>query len=208
VINPQLAEFAEHDLARLAGFLIASDTEMQAQAIDEAIQVNSLLADAAVYALEKGPNRYFVAERLHNFGSILVEPLQVLLEESAHAEVRILAALVLLRLGSKAGVPVLLEAVLTEPVDGYASLVVERLAANGVDEASGAIITRLRKFDPSKVELGKSFESNPSKDFVVSLLSAMQTFGIALPPDLQRQFAAQEMPVEITALLSPHRNAT
>lgn len=202
MINPQLTEFAKHDLTRLAGFLTASDTKIQVQAIDEAIQINSLLADAAVYALQNGPDRYFVAERLHNFGSILIEPLQALLNESTDDEVKILAALVLLRLGSKAGVPILLGAILTEPVDRYASLIAERLAANGVSGADEAVIARLRQLGPSKVDLGKSFESNPSKDFVVTALHALHTLNVSLPPDVRAQFTMPSLPLEITSITS------
>ena len=207
MINPQLTEFAKHDLAQLAVFLNASDVKTQSEAIEEAVQVNLLLADAAVYALQTGQDRYFVSERLHSFGSVIVEPLQALLTESPESEVQILAALVLLRLGSKAGLPILIDAILTEPADRYASLVVGRLAANGIREAADSMTTRLRQLSPDAIDLGKSFESNPNKDFVVSLLSAMQTLGTTLPPDLQQQFTAQEMPVEITALLATHKNA-
>ncbi len=202
MINPQLTEFAKHNLGQLAVFLNASDTETQSQAIDEAIQVNSLLADAAVYALQNGQDRYFVAERLHNFGSIIVEPLQALLEESIDAEVKILAALVLLRLGFKSGVPVLLNAVMTEPVERYAAFTVSRLAANGVSEAVEVMIARLRQFKRDEVDLGKSFESNANKDFVVSSLHAMQTLNAPLPPDLRRWLAEPGTPIEIASVLA------
>ena len=202
MINPQLAQLEKHDLTQLATFLNASDTQTQAQAIDEAIQVNSLLADAAVYALQHGQDRYFVAERLHNFGSIIVEPLQALLREAADAEAKILAALVLLRLGSKSGIPVLLDAVLAEPVDRYAALIVERLAANGVSEASPAIIARLRHMNLTEANLGKSFESNAVKDFVIASLYAMQTLNAPLPQDLLTCLTAPGLPIEITSALS------
>ena len=205
MINPQLTKLEKHDLIQLATFLNASDTQTQAQAIDEAIQVNSLLADAAVYALQHGQDRYFVAERLHNFGSIIVEPLQALLREAADAEAKILAALVLLRLGSKSGIPVLLDAVLAEPVDRYAALIVERLAANGVGEASPAIIARLRQISLTEVDLGKSFESNADKDFVVSSLHAMQTLNAALPQDILTRLTAPGVPIEITSALPSGR---
>ena len=207
MINPQLTELEKHDLTRLAVFLNASDTKAQAQAIDEAIQVNFLLADAAVYALQHGQDRYFVAERLHNFGSVIVEPLQALLKESTNTEAKILASLVLLRLGSKVGISILLEAVLTEPVDRYASLVVDRLAANSISEASTAIIARLRQFILREADLGKSFESNADKDFVVSSLHAMQTLNSPLPQDLLTYLTALGIPVEINSLLSSERAA-
>jgi len=205
MINPQLTEFAKHDLTQLAVFLNASDTKTQAQAIDEAIQVNSLLADAAVYALQNGQDHYFVAERLPNFGSIIIKPLQALLKESADAEVKVLASLVLLRLGSKAGVPGLLQAVLTEPVDRYAALIVDRLAACGISETSEAVINRLRQFSLTEIDLGKSFESNALKDFVVSSLHAMQTLDFPLPQDLLNHLTAPGLPVEITSILSSER---
>ncbi len=205
MINPQLTEFAKHDLTQLAVFLNASDAKTQAQAIDEAIQVNSLLADAAVYALQNGQDRYFVAERLPNFGSIIMEPLQALLKESADAEVKVLASLVLLRLGSKVGVPDLLQAVLTEPVDRYAALIVDRLAACGVSETSEAVINRLRQLSLKEIDLGKSFESNANKDFVVASLHALQTLNLPLPQDLLDHFTAPGLPIEVTSTLSSRR---
>ncbi len=201
MIKSQLAEFAKYDLSRLAVFLNASDAQTQTQAIEEAVQVNLLLADAAVSALQSGQDRYFVAERLPQFGSVVIAPLQALLTESTDDEVQILAALVLLRLGSKAGVTVLLHAVLTEPIDRYAALIVERLAANGIQEAGDAILARLRQFRRDAVDYGKPFESNASKDFVVTSLHALPGLDIALPPDLQVYFTAEIMPVEIAALL-------
>lgn len=205
MINPQLIEFAKHDLAQLAVFLNASDTKTQAQAIDEAIEVNFLLADAAVYALQNGQDRYFVAERLPNFGSIIIKPLQELLKESADAEVKVLASLVLLRLGSKAGIPDLLQAVSTEPVDRYAALVVDRLAACGISETSEAVINRLRQFSLTEVDLGKSFESNALKDFVVASLHALQTLNFPLPQDLWIHLTAPGLPIEITSIFSSGR---
>ena len=200
-------ELEKHDLNRLAVFLNASDTKTQAQAIEEAIQVNFLLADAAVYALQHGEGRYFVAERLHNFGSIIVEPLQALLKESNDTEAKILASLILLRLGSKAGIPILLEAVLAEPVDRYAALVVGRLAANGVRQASELVVTRLRQLSAEKVNFGKSFESNANKDFVVSSLQAMQTLNSPLPQDLQSYLTAPGLPIEIISMLSREKSS-
>jgi len=205
MINPQLTEFSKHDLTQLAVFLSASDAKTQGQAIDEAIQVNSLLADAAVYALQNGQDRYFVAERLPNFGSIIMEPLQALLKESADAEVKVLASLVLLRLGSKAGVPDLLQAVLTEPVDRYAALIVDRLAACGISETGEAVINRLRQLSLKEIDFGKSFESNANKDFVVSALHAMQTLNFPLPQDLLNHLTAPGLPIEITSIFSSGR---
>ncbi len=205
MINHQLTELEKHDLTQLAVFLNASDIKTQIQAIDEAIQVNFLLADSAVDALQTGQDRYFVAERLHNFGSVIVGPLQALLEASADAEVKILAALVLLRLGSRTGIPILLEAVLTEQVDRYAALVAERLAANGVTEASTAIIARLRQLNLQEIDLGRSFKSNAAKDFVVSSLHAMQTLNVPLPQDLLTYLTAPGVPIEITSALPSNR---
>ena len=202
MINLEVIEFAKYDLAQLSAFLHEADVEKQTQAIEEAIHINSLLAFSAVRALKDGQDRYFVAERLHNFGSIAIEPLETLLKESNEAAVKTLASLVLLRLGSKAGVSVLLDAVLTEPVDRYASLIVEALAVSGIKKAGSAFITRLRQINSAESDLGKSFESNPNKDFVVSVLHALNTLSLALPEDLEFQLTSSDMPIEIKSVLS------
>jgi len=49
-----------------------------------------------------------------------------------------------------------------------AALIVDRLAACGISETSEAVINRLRQFSLTEVDLGKSFESNALKDFVVA----------------------------------------
>ena len=201
MIKSEVTEFAKYDLAQLAAFLNETNIEKQAYAIDEAIRLNRLLAFSSVCALRDGQDRYFIAERLPRFGSIVVEPLKSLLEESREAEVKVLASLVLLRLGSRAGVPVLLDALLTEPAERYASLVARTLAANGIGEAGAVIIARLHGTDLSVTSVGKSFGSNPSKDMIVSLLAALKTLTITLPPDLQQRLEAPKLPVEIRSAL-------
>lgn len=201
MIHCEEAEFAKYDLTRLGATLTAPNVEKQAKAIDDAIRVNHLLALSSVCALRDSQDRFFVAERLPRFGSVVIEPLEALLQEPAEREAKVLASLVLLGLGSRAGVPILLEALQTEPINRYASLVARTLAANGIGEAGDAIIARLRGSDLSAAALGKSFASNASKDLIVSLLSALKTLAIALPTDLQQRLEAPDLPTEIRSLL-------
>ena len=201
MIHCEEAEFAKYDLMQLGATLTEPDIEKQTQAIDDAIRVNHLLALSSVCALRDNQDRFFVAERLPRFGSVVVEPLEALLQEPAEWEAKILASLVLLRLGSYTGVPVLLEALRIEPAERYTSLVARTLAANSIGEAGDAIIVRLRGSDLTADTLGKSFASNADKDLVVSLLFALKTLAITLPPDLQQRLEAPELPIEIRSAL-------
>lgn len=197
MINYEAAEFAKYDLAQLGAFLSETDIKKQTQAIDDAVRLNRLLALSSVCALRDGQDRFFVAERLPRFGSVVVEPLETLLQEPAEAEAKILASLVLLGLGSKAGVPTLLEALKTEPAERYAALIARALAANGIGETGEVIIGRLRNADLTVAALGKSFASNAAKDTAVSLLADLRTLAVALPPDLRQRLEAPDLPVEI-----------
>jgi hypothetical protein len=197
MIHCEEAEFAKYDLTQLGATLTAPNVQKQTQAIDDAIRVNHLLALSSVCALRDSQDRFFVAERLPRFGSVVVEPLEALLQEPAEGEAKILASLVLLGLGSQAGVPILLDALLAEPAERYASLVARTLAANGVGEAGEIIITRLRSSDLTPNALGKSFASNASKDLAVSLLDALKKLAIALPTDLQQRLKEPNLPVEV-----------
>lgn len=201
MIHCEEAEFAKYDLKQLGATLTASNVEKQAQAIEDAVRVNHLLALSSVCALRDSPDRFFVAERLPRFGSVVIKPLEALLQEPAEREAKVLASLVLIGLGSQTGVAVLLDALLTEPAERYAAVVARTLAENSIGKAGDAIVARLRGSDLSANALGKSFASNAGKDLVVSLLFALKTLTITLPADLQQRLESPDLPIEIRSAL-------
>jgi hypothetical protein len=45
---------------------------------------DSVLLNQTMEAFKKSPERLFIAERLYRFGSVVIEPLEELLETSSH----------------------------------------------------------------------------------------------------------------------------
>jgi hypothetical protein len=156
--------------------------------LDEALEIVNVLARKAVDAFKRGPERLFVAERLYRFGSVVMTPLEKLLETSEDSELRILASMVLLQLGSTVGVPWLLNAIVND--DEYACMAAMRLAEAGIVDAGDGIVARLRSCE---LEM----------DGVVGLLFALEKLGHEIPLDLRKRFAAPDVPWHIRTMMSP-----
>lgn len=173
----------ELDLARLRSNLLSDDLEVKITAVDQACQLVQEIISAVMQMFEEGPERFLIAERLPRLGPTIIEPLETMVIESKESEVQVLAALVLLQLGSKTGVGKLLEAV--EVGNTYELLIVRLLAANKVNELIDKIIDRLRKTETSKIDL------------IVGFLSALLTLKAKVPADLMQRFAQPSMPWQI-----------
>lgn len=167
--------------------LDSNQVENQIPALEQATKIVNSLAVKAVDALRRGPNRFLVAERLNLLGSVVAPHLEKLLKESDDSETRILAAIVLLQLGSKVGVPCLLDALNKD--EEYAGLAAEHLAKVGIKEANYHIINRLRSCKLKQV------------DIVVSLLDALAKLGGILPSDLRERLVASDAPWQIRTMI-------
>lgn len=153
----------------------------------EAAAAFDRVAKAAVAALERGPNRFLIAERLHSLGSVLIPHLEDLSRKATNQEARVLGAMVLLQLGSAIAVPILLEAV--EHDAEYAALSAAHLARAKVQSAPPVIIKRLRATPHEDVDLS------------VSLLLALQQLNVPVPPDLADELKREGVPWQIRTLL-------
>jgi hypothetical protein len=80
------------DLESAINCLLSERPEIQVPAVEELAPAFTRGAEAAVAALERGPNRFLVAERLHRLGSVSIDPLKRLLTNSREPEARILAS--------------------------------------------------------------------------------------------------------------------
>lgn len=167
--------------------LFSEEPPRQAVAIEQAAALVDDLAAAAANALERGHNKFIVAERLHLLGPAIVPHLQNIATKSIGQEARVLAALVLLQLKDRTGVPVLLTAV--EESSDYAGLCANHLARANIDGAQAAIERRLAAAHLDEVDL------------VVSLIMALRTMNRELSPDLIRRFKDGEAPWQIRTLL-------
>jgi hypothetical protein len=179
------------EVDRMISDLTSGELDLQIPALEQVCQVVDHLVKSAVHTLETGPERFLIAERLHRLGPTAVGPLESLLMNTENAEVRILGSLVLLQLGSRAGIHWLLKAVLED--HNYASLVVGHLAKNRVHEAVDGIIARLRGSDAADVDL------------IVSFLTALETLKVDVPSDLIDRFEKPSMPWQVRKVVDDYK---
>ncbi|WP_156041643.1 hypothetical protein [Chondromyces apiculatus] len=167
--------------------LASGDVERQVAAVEQASVVVGELAAAAVNAFEHGPNHFLIAERLHMLGTTTVPYLQDLLRRPTNEETKTLAALVLLQLNDRMGVPILLAEV--EEGSDYAGLCANHLAQANIDGTEAAIVRRLAAARLDEVDL------------IVSLVIALRKMGRELPSDLSCRFNGDTVPWQIRTLL-------
>jgi len=170
-------------MEELKANLLSDNLEVQIPALDQAWQAVQDLVAIAVQMLENGPERFLVAERLHKFGPTIVEPLQSLLMRSNNEEVKVLASLALLQLGSLTGLDVLLRALTIDR--NYPVLIAQHLAAKKVYESADRIILRLRTAENSEIDL------------IVGLLTALAELEAQMPSDLISRFEQPSMPWQV-----------
>ena len=171
------------DFVELRSNLLSEDLERKIPALDAACELVQEVVKIGVQILEKGPERFLVAERLHRLGPTIIEPLQSLLIRSNESEVQILASLVLLQLGSEVGVSTLLQAL--EIDRRYVLLIARHLAANKIHDSIDRIVFRLRGADDSEIDL------------IVGLLTALGTLEAKVPEDLLERFEQSSMPWQV-----------
>ena len=195
------------DLEALSRAMDSQDIEEAVTAVEETAHICQDLVQMVIDAFGKGRDDCFlIAERLHRFGSLIVDPLMQTYERTSSDEVKSLSAIVLLRMGSNDVIQWLLDRILVDPPDPYLCLIVQSLARRNVKEAGGCIISRLRSYDTSPSVIGRSFESNRAKDTIVCLLHALDVLDVPIPEDLRRRYSALEIPVEIIQLVGRDRS--
>ncbi|MFB2968097.1 hypothetical protein ACE1CD_03935 [Aerosakkonema sp. BLCC-F183] len=163
--------------------LQSSDAEGQLIAVEQAGKIVNFLAVQTIEAFRKSQHRFLMAERLYHLGSVVVPPLEKLLKESDNSETSILAAVILLRFGSKLGVSCLLEAVAKD--EEYPCLAATSLAAAGIKEAIDPMINRLRSCDINNIDLA------------IGLLNALEDLGSEIPSDLRDRLTAEDVAWQI-----------
>jgi len=84
--------------------LESGELEKQVFALESAVEIVNLLALKTIETFDKASHKFPIADRLYRFGSIMIPHLEQLLKKTEDSETKILAAVVLLRLGSQVGV--------------------------------------------------------------------------------------------------------
>ena len=157
--------------------LNSADPEAQGRAIDEVVTSVEGGLGMALDALERGPNRFLIAERLSRLGGVYVSTLEHVFHRSSTAEVRDLVALLLLRAGSSEGEDELLCAIR----DGHelAELAAMTLARRSRQSAVPVIGDKLRTMKLEEV------------DRVVAFLTALEILGQQPPAEFVERVARE-----------------
>lgn len=170
--------FAE--LGAVLGRLSSAEPEAQIGAVEELIHVSNQVVDRVLQEFAKpGPARYLIFERLGRFGSLIVEPLEQLLERSGDdRELRVLAAAALLSFNSRVGVGFLLDAV--RPEDPLVCLAAGILAKSKVAEAAPRLHDAIKQCALHRTAV------------LECLTTALWTFTNPLPEDVEEHLRGME----------------
>ena len=187
-VASRLENLQDIDLQSVVENLQSDRIELQAPAVEQAIEIADVLAIEAVDALRRGPERFPIAERILGFGSIALPHVEKLFRESKDSEVKLLSALTLLGLESKEGVPYLLDAALTP--EGYGFIAPLYLAKAKVEEAIEPILIRLRRFDFHNIDL----QDSKTITEIGLLLGSLEILEADIPPDLCEQLSHPNVP--------------
>jgi hypothetical protein len=166
--------------------LSSGSIESQCAALESAKHLFSDIAEAAVAALECGPERFIIAERINWLGSACEQPLKRVLGCGVE-EVRVLAALVLLQMDSRDGVEILKDAITNG--SEYSGLVASWLAKKKIDGVVEVVLARLEECPLDKF------------DEIVSLVLALRVLGGELPLALVQRFRDSRSPWQIRTLV-------
>ena len=130
----------------------SNDIEILVKSVEKAaLQVKSLV-DAVLHAFEASSDRYFIAERLYMFGPCIIEPLRKVYHNTTNQEAKVLAAIVLMRLGSDIESDALLHEV-SEGTGGLVCLAAKKLAEIKNNQLKYVIVKRLRTCDISQSDI-------------------------------------------------------
>lgn len=171
----------------LRGMLSSADPQSQARAVEELVDSVDEGIGLAMNALEVGPNRYLIAERLAKLKGILMPRLERLLDTGASPEARTLAALLLLDAGSQAGEAELLRSIRED----------EELAVPAMNALA-------RRGCRAVVELVKQKLTNVNLqdiDRVLAFLAALEKLGESVPQEFAERARGTEVPWQIRAVL-------
>jgi hypothetical protein len=163
------------------------DIKQQLSSLESAIEIVKRIARESVQSIENSQYPLFVAERVIQLGSVVVDYLEEKLSQVEKPEERMAISLSLLHFGSRSGVPYLLEAIGSS--DEYAPLISQKLAQARIAEVAEKITSKLRSTDIRNFDL------------IVSLLIALRTLNIKLPSDIKQRLSADDVPWQVRTLL-------
>lgn len=168
----------EVNLENLLAGLKSDDPEILLAALDESVDLVSSISQAAVPGISNSLMGPFVAERIYLLAAAVMNDVEQFMNSSTSPSEKTHAAVVLLLLGSQAGVPHLLKVLEQEGTDSF--FAANKLAQAGIVEAADGIITILRDHN---------FE-DPL--MTITMIENLEKLKVPLPNDLKNKFSAEE----------------
>jgi hypothetical protein len=171
------------EIRELLTRLESDDPAQRAAAVERAAVTVERLIHGIVDSIESaGGHHHALLEHIHRFGPSLAAPLEARMQASSDDDARVLCALLLLKLKSEAGVPILLAALRSG--SSWMLPAAMRLAEAGIAAARLPIEHQLRTLP---------FERGAE---LVGLLHALRSLQSGLPADLAARFSAADAPAE------------
>lgn len=160
--------------------LVSEDFETQCVALESIGESFKVFAEQSVRALETTSNPFLIVERLANLGSVIVLPLEEFIERTADYEKRVLASILLLRLGSNKGINNVIDELRTEGKNEYLATIV--LAESRNPQVKDLFTERLRKFSLEELQDSKRTA------YIDSFLKTLRELNVSLPEDIRDSF--------------------
>ncbi len=135
--------------------LATEEPEVQIDALEKLICIVADISSAVVAALESGPNRFLLAERMVGIGTACVNDLKKVLNTSKSSEARELSALALEKLGVHGDPSFLMDMIRDD--SEYALLAVKALILREATELVPLIVSKLETIDISNTDMIVSY---------------------------------------------------
>lgn len=157
--------------------LISENIEIQCLAIEQLSDVSTIIAEQSVKALETTNNPFLIAERIVRLGTIIVTPLEKFIEQEIDDEKKVLASIVLLKLGSQKGLDNIITEVRKKGENEY--LAINSLVESNIPNVDDLIIERLRQFSLEE------FQNVKTSIFISNLFSYLKRLEVSVPEDIK-----------------------
>jgi hypothetical protein len=192
----------EHEtlIQALESRLLSPDLKVQTAALEEAKKLVDGVSKAAVGGLEVTDNPFIYGDWLSRLGVSIIPELEGLYRRLGEGEAKTYSAILLLYLGSKAGLADVLEAV--RPGNSCAVFASIKLGSAGVAEAAVPIENLLLRY-ASERQL-----DFPSLANLGSLIDALTKLGRPIPAEVRNRLTAPGVPKWVRQYLPEERGMT
>jgi hypothetical protein len=180
--------------------LESGDIQKQVSALDSIVSFVIIVINKSLKALKTASEPLLLAERIYNFGSIAVEPLEKMFMETSDKELKIIMAALLVQLESKIGVQTLFDAI--KNGSEHQHLAVTSLAKANIRDVCPLIIEKLERLDRS------FYMMRENAPFIHTFLAALQRLDYQLPPHFNERFTSHDVPRDLSQFIKKKNEPT